>query len=246
MPTIEIQDLSVSYPQKKGSEIIAIDRFCLTIPNGSFTVITGPSGSGKTSLLRAIAGLVSLKEGSIYLDGTDLSSIAPNQRNFGYITQEYTLFPTKTIYDNLAFPLKATKTPIDEINRRVWDVAEELDIGMLLSRNPRQLSRGQQQASAIAKAMIKKPSVYLFDEPFSNLDPILRKEYRILLKKLHNRLNTTFVFVTHDIADAMALADILVVMDQGSLVQRGTPDQLFNQPINAFVTEFFHGNRNIS
>jgi len=243
MSTIDIRDITVSYPEKRRAEIMAVHHFSLKIQNGSFTVLTGPSGCGKTSLLKAIAGLVPLKEGSIFLDGIDLINIITSQRNLGYITQESTLFPTKTIYDNLAFPLKATKTPTEEIDRRVLEMASIMGIEMLLSRKPILLSRGQQQSAAIAKAMIKKPSVYLFDEPFSNLDSLRRKEFRITLKKLHKTLSTTFILVTHDIADAMALADYLVVMDHGTVIQAGSPDQIFNQPISSFVHDLFHGGR---
>lgn len=230
MPKIEIDKISVSYKSKKIGEVRIFSDLSFLIPNGSFTVIIGPSGSGKTTLMRAVAGLVPLEKGRILFDGINSSELKPSERNLAYIGQENTLFPKMTIYDNLAFPLLATKTPHEEIDGRVVSVAKMLGIEMFLSRKPRQLSGGQLQRAAIAKAIIKRPSLYLFDEPFSNLDPDMRREMRKVLFTIHKSLKATFFFATHDLTDAQLLADRIIVIDDGKLVKACSPSELFANP----------------
>ncbi len=233
---LDIKNLKLEY--KKGN-IMALDDISFTVDDNDFLVVVGPSGCGKTSLLKVILGLLDYP-GEILIEGLDESKIKIQDRNITYISQSYSLYPNMTVFENIAFPLKIKKVAIDEIRRRVKEVAEILEIEFLLSRKPRQLSGGQQQKVAIAKALIKDPSLCLFDEPFSNLDNRTRIELRHLLLKLHQQLEYTFIFVTHDQTEAMALANKLIVMNQGKIEQIGPPLEVYNHPVNDFVHDFMH------
>ncbi|MDD4000937.1 MAG: ABC transporter ATP-binding protein [Bacilli bacterium] len=235
---VDIKNLYVEYKHKKGN-IIAVNNISFAVEDNDFLAIIGPSGCGKTTILKVILGLLDYK-GEIKIDGLDESRLNIQKRNFAYISQSYSLYPNMTVFENISFPLRMNKTPIEEIKRRVGESAKLLDIECLLSRKPRQISGGQQQKVAIAKAIIKNPSLYLFDEPFSNLDNKTRTESRHQLIRLHQEIAGTFIFVTHDQTEAMALASRLIVMNQGKIEQIGSPLEVYNNPVNDFVYEFMH------
>ncbi len=205
---------------------------------GSFVVIVGPSGCGKTTLLRSLAGLETVDRGAIRLDGRDISDLTPAARNIAMVFQNYALYPTKSVRENIAFGLRQRRTPRAEIARRIADACEALQIGHLLDRRPSQLSGGQRQRVAIGRAMVRDPALFLFDEPLSNLDAGLRNDLRIEIKRIHNKMGTISVFVTHDQLEAMSLADILVVMRDGRIEQIGAPYDVFRKPVNKFVAGF--------
>lgn len=234
---LEIKNLTVEYKDKRNTN--ALKDISFAVDDNDFLVIIGPSGCGKTTLLKVIMGLLDY-EGEIIIDGLDESKIKIQERNFAYISQSYSLYPNMTVFENIAFPLSNKQTAIGEIKKRVREVAEILEIEFLLSRKPRQISGGQQQKVALAKAIIKNPSLYLFDEPFSNLDSNKRTELRHLLIKLHKELDSAFIFVTHDQTEALALANKLIVMNQGRIEQIGSPLDVYHNPSNDFVYDFMH------
>lgn len=238
MKKVVIKNVTVEYKTAKQS-IIALDNLFLEVEQNDFMVIVGPSGCGKTTILKLLSGLVDY-QGEILIDGIDENQLSFKERNIAYLSQEYVLYPHLTVFDNIAFPLKMQKIPLAEVKSRVGEVAEILDIELMLSRKPKHLSGGQQQRVAIARAMIKQPNLYLFDEPFSNLDPKIRTELRHLIYKLHKQINSTFIFVTHDQQEAMMLATKLVVMNHGRIEQIASPIEVYNHPINDFVYEFMH------
>ena len=205
---------------------------------GSFVVIVGPSGCGKTTLLRSLAGLESVDAGTVALDGRDITDLSPAARNIAMVFQNYALYPTKSVRENIAFGLRQRRMPREEIRRRIADAGETLQIGHLLDRRPSQLSGGQRQRVAIGRAMVREPALFLFDEPLSNLDAGLRNDLRIEIKRIHNRMGTISVFVTHDQLEAMSLADVLVVMREGRIEQIGAPYDVFRRPANKFVAGF--------
>ena len=211
-------DLYVDYVVKKES-ISALKGVSFHVKRGELLVILGPSGCGKTTLLKTIAGLLPIRKGSMELDGIDATTLAVKDRNLAYVSQSFTTYRFYTVYRNIATPLKAARVPLDEIDRRVHEAARKLDIEYLLSRKPSELSGGQQQKVAIAKALVKHPSIYLFDEPFSNFKTktALREE----IKRIHHDDDATMVFVTHDLNDALALADRVLVMEEGKIVKEG-------------------------
>lgn len=223
---------------KRFGDVVAVNDVSLHISDGSFTVLLGPSGCGKTTTLRLIAGLEEVTSGRIYIGGRDVTDLEPKDRNVAMVFQNYALYPHLRVYDNIAFPLKAAKLPRSEIDRRVREVAELLGIKDLLTRKPRQLSGGQQQRVAIGRAIVRKPNVFLFDEPLSNLDAKLRIQMRTELLRLHRRLRTTTIYVTHDQEEAMTLGDTVVVMNQGEIMQIGAPWEIYNRPKNLFVAGF--------
>jgi multiple sugar transport system ATP-binding protein len=210
----------------------------LEIRDKEFVVLVGPSGCGKTTTLRMVAGLESITSGEVLISGTVVNELAPMDRDIAMVFQNYALYPHMNVYDNMAFGLKMRKLDRTEIGKRVQQAAEILGIEPYLRRKPRQLSGGQRQRVALGRAMVRKPQVFLFDEPLSNLDAKLRVQMRVELKKLHNRLSTTAIYVTHDQVEAMTLGDRVVVMKDGVVQQVGEPLELYNAPVNRFVAGF--------
>jgi multiple sugar transport system ATP-binding protein len=216
----------------------AVKDVNLQIRDKEFVVFVGPSGCGKTTTLRMIAGLETISSGDISIDGNVVNELAPMDRDIAMVFQNYALYPHMSVYDNMAFGLKMRKFERPEIDKRVLEAADILGIGELLKRRPRQLSGGQRQRVALGRAIVRHPRVFLFDEPLSNLDAKLRVQMRVELKKLHQRLGTTAIYVTHDQVEAMTLGDRVVVMKDGVVQQVGEPLELYNQPANRFVAGF--------
>src|SRR5207344_2422846 len=216
----------------------AVKDVNLQIRDKEFVVFVGPSGCGKTTTLRMIAGLEAISSGDISIDGNVVNELAPMDRDIAMVFQNYALYPHMSVHDNMAFGLKMRKFEKPEIDKRVRDAADILGIGELLERKPRQLSGGQRQRVALGRAIVRHPRVFLFDEPLSNLDAKLRVQMRVELKKLHSRLNTTAIYVTHDQVEAMTLGDRVVVMRGGLVQQVGEPLELYNTPVNRFVAGF--------
>src|SRR6187455_466581 len=223
---------------KKYDEVHAVKNVNLEIGDREFVVLVGPSGCGKTTTLRMVAGLEDITSGQISIDGSVVNDLAPMDRDIAMVFQNYALYPHMSVYDNMAFGLKMRKFEKPEIDKRVRDAADILGIGELLTRKPRQLSGGQRQRVALGRAIVRHPRVFLFDEPLSNLDAKLRVQMRVELKKLHLRLGTTAIYVTHDQVEAMTLGDRVVVMKDGVVQQVGEPLELYNQPANKFVAGF--------
>ncbi|MBR3352282.1 MAG: sn-glycerol-3-phosphate ABC transporter ATP-binding protein UgpC, partial [Erysipelotrichaceae bacterium] len=208
------------------------------IKDKEFIVLVGPSGCGKSTTLRMIAGLEEITSGELYIDGKLVNNVEPKDRDIAMVFQSYALYPHMTVYDNMAYSLKIKKVPKDEIDRKVREAAEILDITQYLDRKPKALSGGQRQRVAIGRAIVRNPKVLLMDEPLSNLDAKLRNQMRSELIKLRKRINTTFVYVTHDQVEAMTLGDRIVVMKDGYIQQIGTPQEVFDHPANMFVSGF--------
>ena len=208
------------------------------IPNGAFAVLVGPSGCGKSTMLRLIAGLEEVTSGSILFGGRDVTSLPPRDRDIAMVFQSYALYPHMTVRQNLAFGLKLRKTDAETIRSRVEHAAQTLEIHHLLDRFPRQLSGGQRQRVAMGRAIVRRPALFMFDEPLSNLDPALRNQVRVDIRRLHDELEATSVYVTHDQVEAMTLADVLFVLDRGHVQQRGAPLEIYRRPINRFVAGF--------
>ncbi len=218
--------------------VVAVQEFNLEIADKEFIVLVGPSGCGKSTTLRMIAGLEEISEGELYIGDKLVNDVAPKDRDIAMVFQNYALYPHMTVYDNMAFALKLRHTPKDEIDRAVKQAAEILDITQYLSRKPKALSGGQRQRVAIGRAIVRDPSVMLMDEPLSNLDAKLRNQMRAEIIKLRERINTTFIYVTHDQTEAMTLGDRIVIMKDGFIQQIGTPQEVFNHPYNLFVAGF--------
>ncbi|MBV9554711.1 MAG: sn-glycerol-3-phosphate ABC transporter ATP-binding protein UgpC [Alphaproteobacteria bacterium] len=223
---------------KKYDEVHAVIDVNLDIRDQEFVVLVGPSGCGKTTTLRMVAGLESITSGHISIDDKIVNELPPMDRDIAMVFQNYALYPHMTVYDNMAFGLKMRKFDRAEIGKRVQEAADILGIGQLLRRKPRQLSGGQRQRVALGRAIVRHPQVFLFDEPLSNLDAKLRVQMRVELKKLHERLGTTAIYVTHDQVEAMTLGDRVVVRKDGRVQQVGDPMELYNQPANRFVAGF--------
>ena len=223
---------------KRYGDVTAVDNVSLTIQDGEFISLVGPSGCGKTTTLNMIAGLLDLTDGEIYIGDRPVAGLDPKDRDIAMVFQNYALYPNKTVYKNLAFPLEMRKTPRAEIDQRVKSTAETLSITALLERKPRELSGGQQQRVALGRALVRSPKVFLMDEPLSNLDAKLRVQMRAELKRFHHELNATVIYVTHDQMEAMTMSDRIVVMSGGVLQQAGTPDDLYSRPVNLFVAGF--------
>ncbi len=217
---------------------VALDDFNLAFDKGEFVVLLGPSGSGKTTACRILAGLEQASAGHVAVDGRDISDLPPRLRRMSMVFQNYALYAHKSVRDNIAYPLRVRGTPRAEISRRVEEVARLLHIEGLLKRRPRQLSGGEAQRVAVARALVWQPDICLMDEPLSNLDAILRLQTRTELKRLHGELGTTFVFVTHDQEEAMTLGTRIAVLNQGRLVQFDTPKEIYHRPATRFVAEF--------
>src|SRR4051794_28071433 len=223
---------------KKYGDVHAVKDVNLQVRDKEFMVFVGPSGCGKTTTLRMVAGLEAITSGDILIGDRVVNDLPPMDRDIAMVFQNYALYPHMSVYDNMAFGLKMRKFPKSEIRKRVQDAADILDIGKLLARKPRQLSGGQRQRVALGRAIVRHPQVFLFDEPLSNLDAQLRVQMRVELKKLHDRLGTTAIYVTHDQVEAMTLGDRVVVMKDGWVQQVGEPLELYNKPANKFVAGF--------
>jgi multiple sugar transport system ATP-binding protein len=223
---------------KKYGATLAVDALDLTIAHGEFMVLLGPSGCGKTTTLNMIAGLEEISGGRLFFDDTDVTYTPPHKREVAMVFQSYALYPNKTVRENIAFPLRLRGTPRAEIDRAVEAAAAQLEIAHLLHRRPQELSGGQRQRVALGRAIVRQPSVFLMDEPLSNLDATLRLSMRSLIKRLHHGLRATFVYVTHDQAEAMTLADRIAVMRGGLIQQLDTPEAVYARPANTFVASF--------
>jgi multiple sugar transport system ATP-binding protein len=223
---------------KKFDEVVAVDNFNLTIEDKEFVVLVGPSGCGKTTTLRMIAGLETITSGDIFIGEQLINRLSAKDRNIAMVFQNYALYPHMSVFDNMAFSLEMRRRPKDEIKQRVQEAAEILGIQQLLKRKPKQLSGGQRQRVAVGRAIVRKPEVFLFDEPLSNVVAKLRVQTRLELKKLHERLATTAVYVTHDQVEAMTMGDRIVVMKDGLIQQVGSPLELYDKPANRFVGGF--------
>ncbi len=218
--------------------VVAVQDFTLEIKDREFIVLVGPSGCGKSTTLRMVAGLEEITSGEIYIDGKLVNGVQPQHRNIAMVFQNYALYPHMTVFENIAFPLRMQKLPKGEIAEKVKEAAKILDIEELLERKPKELSGGQRQRVAIGRAIVREPKVLLMDEPLSNLDAKLRNQMRSELIKLRQKINTTFLYVTHDQTEAMTLGDRIVVMKDGVVQQVGTPEEVYGQPVNAFVAGF--------
>ncbi len=233
-----MSNISINKINKFFGNVHVIKDVSLDIKSESFTVLVGPSGCGKSTMLRMIAGLEEINSGSISIDDQIVNNLPPKERDIAMVFQSYALYPHMTVFDNMAFGLKLEKRSKEEINERVYEAAKILQIENFLQRKPKQLSGGQRQRVAIGRAITRKPKVFLFDEPLSNLDAALRVQMRVELAKLHDQLNATMIYVTHDQTEAMTLADDIVVLDQGIVSQKGSPMDLYNFPNNIFVGGF--------
>ncbi|TCQ22936.1 ABC transporter ATP-binding protein [Rhizobium sp. PP-CC-3G-465] len=233
MATVEYQRIGKSF----GAFTIMRD-ISFKIADQDFVVLLGPSGCGKTTLLRMTAGLESVSEGDLLIDGNRVNTLHPRDRNIAMVFQNYALYPTMKVYDNISFSLEVAKIPPAEIKRRVEWAAETLNLTPYLDRYPKDLSGGQRQRVAMGRAMVREAAVFLFDEPLSNLDAKLRAHMRTEIRQLHNRLKTTTVYVTHDQIEAMTMADKIVVMRAGKIEQIGSPDEVYDRPASKYVADF--------
>ena len=233
MASIELKNIEKSFGANK-----VINRFDIKISDGEFIVLVGPSGCGKSTLLRMISGLESVDIGEIYLDNKLINNLIPSKREIAMVFQSYALYPHMNVFENMAFGLKMEKISKSEINQKVNNAAATLQIEDLLERKPKQLSGGQRQRVAIGRAITRSPKVFLFDEPLSNLDAALRSEMRVEISKLHKKMNSNIIYVTHDQVEAMTLADRIVVLNKGNIEQYGTPNEIYSDPNNIFVAEF--------
>ncbi|MBI3733961.1 MAG: sn-glycerol-3-phosphate ABC transporter ATP-binding protein UgpC, partial [Chloroflexi bacterium] len=222
----------------KEGAVAAVNDLSIEVKDQEFLVLVGPSGCGKTTALRLLAGLEEITAGNIYIGERLVNDVAPKDRDIAMVFQSYALYPHMSVYDNMAFGLKLRKTPKSEIERRVKEAADILNIGVLLQRKPKELSGGQRQRVALGRAIVREPQVFLMDEPLSNLDAKLRVATRAELIKLHRRLGTTFIYVTHDQVEAMTMGTRIAVMNHGVLQQIDTPQNLYNNPANIFVAGF--------
>ena len=234
MASLSLRHVYKRYP----GGVTAVSDFNLEIKDKEFIILVGPSGCGKSTTLRMVAGLEEISDGEIYIGDKLVNDVAPKDRDIAMVFQNYALYPHMTVFDNMAFGLKLRKTPKDEINRRVEEAARILDISHLLERKPKALSGGQRQRVALGRAIVREPKVFLLDEPLSNLDAKLRAQMRTELSKLHQRLGTTFIYVTHDQTEAMTMGTRIVVMKSGLIQQVDTPNNLYLYPCNLFVAGF--------
>ncbi len=233
MASIVLRNIEKSFGTNK-----VINKFDIKINDGEFIVLVGPSGCGKSTLLRMISGLESVDVGEIYLDNKLINNLIPSKREIAMVFQSYALYPHMNVFENMAFGLKMEKIAKSEISQKVNNAAATLQIEDLLKRKPKQLSGGQRQRVAIGRAITRSPKVFLFDEPLSNLDAALRSEMRVEISKLHKKMNSNIIYVTHDQVEAMTLADRIVVLNKGNIEQYGTPNEIYSDPNNIFVAEF--------
>lgn len=234
MANISLKGIKKIYP----GNVVAVQDFNLEIEDKEFIILVGPSGCGKSTTLRMIAGLEDISEGELFIGDQLVNDVAPKDRDIAMVFQNYALYPHMTVFDNMAFGLTLRKMPKAEIRQKVEEAAKILEIEHLLSRKPKALSGGQRQRVALGRAMVRNPAVFLLDEPLSNLDAKLRNQMRTEISKLHKRLGTTFVYVTHDQTEAMTMGDRIVVMKDGFIQQIDTPQNLYNKPCNLFVAGF--------
>ncbi len=234
MADLQLKNVYKRYP----NGFVGASDISLDIADKEFIILVGPSGCGKTTTLRMIAGLEEISEGELYIGGKLMNDVAPKDRDIAMVFQNYALYPHMTVYDNMAFALKLRKTPKDEIKKRVTEAAKILEIEHLLDRKPKALSGGQRQRVAMGRAIVRSPKVFLMDEPLSNLDAKLRVAMRTEIKKLHQRLQTTFIYVTHDQTEAMTMGTRIVVMKDGIIQQVDSPTNLYTKPCNMFVAGF--------
>ena len=234
MATVSLKGIKKVYDNK----VTAVHNFDLEIKDKEFIVLVGPSGCGKSTTLRMVAGLEEISAGELFIGDKKMNDVAPKDRDIAMVFQNYALYPHMTVYENMAFSLKLKKLPKAEIDRQVREAAEILDITEYLDRKPKALSGGQRQRVAIGRAIVRNPQVFLMDEPLSNLDAKLRNQMRAEIIKLHQRIDTTFIYVTHDQTEAMTLGDRIVIMKDGFIQQIGTPQQVFEKPANIFVAGF--------
>lgn len=228
----------LDYVSKRFGDVVAVDKLQLEIRDKEFVTLVGPSGCGKTTTLRLIAGLEKVSEGQIYFDADQVSHLPANHRDIAMVFQSYALYPHMNVYENISFALRMMRFSRAEIERRVTWAAKMLSIEPLLKRKPRELSGGQRQRVALGRAIVREPACFLLDEPLSNLDAKLRVTMRAELKRLHHDLERTFIYVTHDQAEALTMSDRIAIMNHGELQQFGTPDEVYNQPTNLFVAGF--------
>src|SRR5271170_1624837 len=221
-----------------GTNVLAVNNVNIEIQDKEFVVLVGPSGCGKTTTLRMVAGLEEITKGEMWIDDVMVNDVPPKDRDIAMVFQNYALYPHMSVFDNMAFGLKLRKYPKEEIRQRVNEAANILDIAPLLDRKPRALSGGQRQRVAMGRAIVRNPKVFLFDEPLSNLDAKLRVQMRTEIKKVHQTVKTTTVYVTHDQVEAMTLADRVVVMNHGVIEQVGAPQELYHHPATRFVAGF--------
>ena len=262
MATVQLKNIKKVYPYVSGEEkkkkrksadepekkkvnlqitdegVVAVQQFSLDIADKEFIVLVGPSGCGKSTTLRMVAGLEEITDGELIIDGKMVNDVPPKDRDIAMVFQNYALYPHMTVYENMAFSLKLRHVPKAEIDKKVKEAAEILDITQYLNRKPKALSGGQRQRVAIGRAIVRAPKVMLMDEPLSNLDAKLRNEMRAEIIKLRKRIDTTFIYVTHDQTEAMTLGDRIVIMKDGYIQQIGTPQEVFNHPANLFVAGF--------
>src|SRR6202158_4601776 len=233
MATVTLDGVRKSYGTRE-----VVHGVSCAVADGELVVGVGPSGCGKSTLLRMVAGLETISAGTVAIDGRIVNGVEPKDRDIAMVFQNYALYPHMTVYDNMAFSLKLAGVAHEQLDRRVQDAADILGLKDYLERYPRQLSGGQRQRVAMGRAIVRKPQVFLFDEPLSNLDAKLRGSMRLEMKKLHQQLGVTTVFVTHDQIEAMTLADRVVVMNGGHIEQVGTPDEVYHAPASLFVASF--------
>lgn len=234
MAHVTLKDVTKIYD----GDVLAVEKADFQIPDESFTVLVGPSGCGKSTILRMIAGLEEITEGDIYIDDELVNEIPPKDRDIAMVFQNYALYPHMTVYKNMAFGLKLRKYPKSEIDQRVQEAADILSISHLLNRKPKHLSGGERQRVAVGRAIVRQPKVFLFDEPLSNLDAKLRVQMRMEISRLHERLNATIIYVTHDQVEAMTMGDQIVVLNEGKIQQIAAPVTLYHKPANQFVGGF--------
>lgn len=240
MAEVVLENICKEYadPGRNKHPKVALDNISFTVKDKEFMVVVGPSGCGKSTLLRMIAGLETITSGKLLLDGQLLNEISPTERDIAMVFQNYALYPHMTVYENMAFGLKIRKLKKAAINERVLEAARMLELENELHRKPKTLSGGQRQRVAIGRAIVRRPKVFLFDEPLSNLDAKLRTQMRIELQKLHREMNATMIYVTHDQTEAMTLGQRITILNKGKLMQSDTPISLYNRPVNRFVAGF--------
>ena len=238
MAHVVIENLTKTYPASTGSRVVAVNQIGLTIKDREFMVLVGPSGCGKSTTLRMIAGLEEITSGTVSIDGRIVNDVLPKDRDIAMVFQNYALYPHMSVYENMAFGLKLRHLPKAEIEARVREAAAMLGLGELLDRRPKALSGGQRQRVAVGRAIVRKPKVFLFDEPLSNLDAKSRVSTRTEISKLHARLGATMIYVTHDQVEAMTMGDRICVMNEGRIMQVDEPLTLYNRPDNLFVAGF--------
>ncbi len=242
MPKVSIKNLTVSYNNIKKVTTTVIDNLSVNFPKGKISVIIGASGSGKTTLIKVITGILSPDSGNVLFDDLVTTYLPPKDRNISYVDQNLVLYPKMNVFHNIAFPLEVQNISVEEIKQRVYEIAEFFNLKSLLTRKIKELSIGQAQRVLLAKAMIKKPSLYIFDEPFSNLDKPLSHTLTIELKKIFNKNNDTVIFISHDIQDAIAIADYIYVMEEGKIIAHDEPVALLkskNKKVQAYFKDLY-------